>query len=64
MEIDEQIKEKYYQSQGLKTRDIGSVYLLRKEVNNQLKESGYKPLKGYIPKKQLYAINRTKGITL
>ena len=58
MKNDDQIKAEYYASQGLNTVDIGSVPLLRKEVNRKLVERGYAKLRGYKPKKQLLAINR------
>jgi len=58
MKSEEQIKSEYYASQGLNAVDIGSVPLLRKEVNRKLEARGYAKLKGYKPKKQLLAINR------
>jgi len=48
--------ENYMRSQGLMSVDIGSVTLLRKEINKQLAQKGYKKLKGYKSKKQLRAI--------
>lgn len=51
-------KEQYEKIMGLKTRDIGSVVQLRRFVNEKLVRVGYKKLRGYKPKKQLYAINK------
>lgn len=53
---DEEIKENYMRSQGLTSVDVGSVALLKREVNKQLTQKGYQKLKGYKPKKQLKAI--------
>lgn len=56
---DQQIMEEYYISQGLRCTDIGSVPLLRRNVNDKLKEKGYAKLKGRKPKRQLIAIMRS-----
>ena len=48
--------EKYMRSQGLTAVDIGSVALLKKEVNKQLIKKGYNKLKGHKKKPQLKAI--------
>jgi len=59
METDEQIKAKYYAINCPQTVDVGSVALLRKEVNRKLVARGYAKLRGYKPRKQLIAINKS-----
>ena len=58
MKTDEQIKAEYYAINCPQAVDIGSVPLLRKEVNRKLEARGYAKLKGYKSKSQLLAINR------
>lgn len=55
---DAQVEKQYRMINGLDAVDVGSVALLRKEVNKKLIAHGYKKLKGYISKSQLIAINR------
>lgn len=47
-------KEEYYES--INTQDVGSVYQLRRVVNEKLIKKGYKKLKKYAKRKQLCAI--------
>jgi len=58
MKSEEQIKAEYYAINCPQTVDIGSVSLLRKEVNRKLEALGYAKLRGYKSRKQLFAINR------
>jgi len=59
MKTDEQIKAEYYAVNCPQTADIGSVPLLRKEINRKLEAKGYAKLKGYKPRKQLIAISKS-----
>lgn len=55
---DEEVERQYRVANGLDTKDVGSVALLRKQVNEKLVARGYKKLNGYRSMRDLIAINR------